>query len=400
MSERGYEDARVADIVEVAGVSRSTFYKHFANKQDCFIATIETICGFGTAAITEVYRSHQGSWYERLEAGLYKLVDMIVEQPAAARLQYLEVHAAGPEAIERAAQIDRYIDELALASIKQAPQYAGAPRYLSDAVFGGFRKIIQRRLREGREHELRALVPELLAWGSTYHRPATDPRQPSAVPGGFLPPRPNPRNPSDRIMVAVTELVVEKGYPAVNVTDIATRASASLSTFYANFRTKEEALLAALDYSIQLILEATLPSYKQTSDWPHAVAAALHASFGYLSLEPIFAHFSGVDIFRGAPGVRERRDGYVVMAQSFLAKGYKLYPDTMPIAAEAIGGSIDTLLYEQVRRNGADRLYEVAPGAIFLVLTPFIGSERAIEIANEDWTPPAVSPEATAIALS
>ena len=35
--QKGYEGPRVADIVAEAGLSKSTFYEHFASKEDCFV---------------------------------------------------------------------------------------------------------------------------------------------------------------------------------------------------------------------------------------------------------------------------------------------------------------------------------------------------------------------------
>jgi AcrR family transcriptional regulator len=36
-ARKGYEGTRVADIVAEAGLSKSTFYEHFASKEDCFV---------------------------------------------------------------------------------------------------------------------------------------------------------------------------------------------------------------------------------------------------------------------------------------------------------------------------------------------------------------------------
>ena len=41
-SELGYRDTNVQDVIERAGVSRPTFYEHFANKEDCFLAAFDT----------------------------------------------------------------------------------------------------------------------------------------------------------------------------------------------------------------------------------------------------------------------------------------------------------------------------------------------------------------------
>jgi AcrR family transcriptional regulator len=386
VSQRGYEKTRVADIVEMAGVSRGAFYSHFANKEECFVAAVETIVKAGAEEIAAVHRSHAGSWEDQLAAGLDKLIELVVAQPAAARLRFLELQAAGREAVERVERIDRELDDLALGVLEHSDR-AGAPRHLVTAINGGFRRIIERRLRAGRERELDDLRPELLDWALSYALPTEPLREPERPPPQFDPPRPDPTYPRDRIMVAVTELVAEKGYPAVKVSDIATRASTSLSTFYANFRSKEEALLAALEYSTRLVLEATVPTFKQESDWPHALGTAMHATFAYLALEPTFAEFGGVDVYTGAPMVRERRDQLIVAAQAFLTEGHRQHPETSAVAAEAIGGSIDTLIYEHVRRKGAESLYEAVPAAIFLALTPFVGTEEATRIANEEWKP-------------
>ncbi len=40
---KGYEKATIADLVDAARIGRSTFYKHFQNKQDLFIACIKKI---------------------------------------------------------------------------------------------------------------------------------------------------------------------------------------------------------------------------------------------------------------------------------------------------------------------------------------------------------------------
>ena len=41
-SELGYRETNVQDVIERAGVSRPTFYEHFTNKEDCFLAAFDT----------------------------------------------------------------------------------------------------------------------------------------------------------------------------------------------------------------------------------------------------------------------------------------------------------------------------------------------------------------------
>ena len=41
--EKGYDATRVADLVKLAGISRSAFYRQFTDKQECFLATVEEL---------------------------------------------------------------------------------------------------------------------------------------------------------------------------------------------------------------------------------------------------------------------------------------------------------------------------------------------------------------------
>ena len=45
VGEKGYEATRVADLVALSGVSRSSFYSHFEDKQSCFVAAVDALTG-------------------------------------------------------------------------------------------------------------------------------------------------------------------------------------------------------------------------------------------------------------------------------------------------------------------------------------------------------------------
>src|SRR5689334_20039095 len=42
VAEKGYPATTVADVIAHAGVSRKTFYEHFRDKEDCFLAAYDT----------------------------------------------------------------------------------------------------------------------------------------------------------------------------------------------------------------------------------------------------------------------------------------------------------------------------------------------------------------------
>ena len=82
VAAKGYADTSVADLVELAGVSRSSFYQQFESKQACFIATYDAIVADVLANSIAAF-NRGGSWLERLDAGYSRLLELIAHFPAA-----------------------------------------------------------------------------------------------------------------------------------------------------------------------------------------------------------------------------------------------------------------------------------------------------------------------------
>jgi AcrR family transcriptional regulator len=383
VAQHGYAKTRVADVLELSGVSRNAFYKHFHNKRECFLATLDTAAEIVRSAVVDTYFAHDGSWDERLRAAVDVLVERILASPDAARIYYVEAYAAGPEAV---ATVDRIVDrleKLTRQAFDESPERAEMPRELVRAIVRAFRHVIEVRLRQGREQELVELAPQLVDWALSYRTPPERLRHPRKPPARFAPPEAGDETTRDRILLAAVELVAEKGYDGLTVTDIASRAAISLTTFYAEFDNKEAVILAALRRSTRRVYSVTAPVYQAAADWQHGVGDALHAFFALLAQEPAFAQFGGVGARLGSPLVVEVRHQLLAGSRAFLAEGYRQNPETSPVAGEAIGAAIDSLLFDHARHAGEHRLYEVAPTAAFLALAPFVGVAEACAIANE-----------------
>lgn len=382
-ADKGYDGTRVADVLAIAGVSRQTFYQHFANKHECYMATLDSSLKMAGAAMLAGYERTSGTWNERLEAMLQLLMELVIAQPAAFRMALVEVHAAGRDALELLETMSDGVERSVMSTLRDSPDQSGLPREAVRGILAGVRKMIYTRVREGREDELPALVPGMLEWALCYRTPPEPLRQPHEVPAALAAVRPPDADGRQRILYAVTDLVAARGYRDVKISDIAERAAVSLTTFYGYFDGKEEAFLATLADAQQRLLEATLPAYMSTDDWPRAIGAASRAFMAFLATDPTTAQLGGVEAWAsGRAGLELRAQG-LANFRALLDEGFRRYPDTPPIAGEAIAASIDSLLFDQLRRAGADRLYEVAPVGVFLSLAPFIGSDAAAEAANE-----------------
>ena len=161
------------------------------------------------------------------------------------------------------------------------------------------------------------------------------------------------------------------------------RACTSQRTFYEHFANKEEALLAALDSGSAQMLATVLPAFRRGQSWEQSVKRGLR---GDVQLRHRRAR---VHAARGGRDVRGRQTRAADAAtrswrgsRRCCSPGYELAPDTPPIAAEAIGGAIYALIYDQVKAKGPESMPELVPMATYMTLAPFLGAEDAFALAN------------------
>ncbi|MBO0746759.1 MAG: TetR/AcrR family transcriptional regulator [Acidimicrobiaceae bacterium] len=96
----GYEGTSVADVLERAGVSRATFYEHFSDKLDCFLAAHDSLVDSLLAGVGQVC-SGAGDWTARVRSALAGLVERFAAHPGEARVALVEVTATGPDGRRR-----------------------------------------------------------------------------------------------------------------------------------------------------------------------------------------------------------------------------------------------------------------------------------------------------------
>ena len=164
VAERGYGAATVADALRHAGVSRATFYEHFADKEDCFCAAYAAGARVHHGKVTEAVTAEPDA-HQRLRAGTATYLEVLEEHPDYARAFLIEVGAAGPRAAElRAAALQRYVRML---QRWYEGERAGNPRLqpLPEEVFVayvvGSNGLVTSRLRRS-VPRMRELLPVLM----------------------------------------------------------------------------------------------------------------------------------------------------------------------------------------------------------------------------------------------
>jgi AcrR family transcriptional regulator len=99
-AEKGYEATTVADILEVAGVGRESFYELFKDKRDCFLAAHDLLVEDLLTKTTEAYR-RPDEWPEQVRRGLLALLEWLAADPNVARVTMIELAAVGPTSQQR-----------------------------------------------------------------------------------------------------------------------------------------------------------------------------------------------------------------------------------------------------------------------------------------------------------
>jgi AcrR family transcriptional regulator len=112
LAYHGYEDTKVTDIVELAGVSRATFYERFESKELCFAAAYEDGVERLGGAVGEATRGERG-WTNQLSAGLMAGLEFLAADPSLAHLLFVEsLAAARPARLEHERSLERLAEAL------------------------------------------------------------------------------------------------------------------------------------------------------------------------------------------------------------------------------------------------------------------------------------------------
>jgi AcrR family transcriptional regulator len=161
VAEQGFVTTTVADIISRARLSRRTFYEHFADKEECFLAAYDTVVEQLLIAVRQAY-DQADSWTQKVHDGLETFLAYLAAEPAFARMCIVEVVAAGPEARGRRDAAMRVFVEFLEPGRDEAPKQLVVPRLAAEIVVGGIYEIIYSRLQRDAADELIEMLPELL----------------------------------------------------------------------------------------------------------------------------------------------------------------------------------------------------------------------------------------------
>lgn len=374
----GYPQVTVQELVGLAGISKSDFYRHFDSKQACFLATFEETVRQGSERVVDAYRAGTGL-AGSLESGLKGFMQAVATEPAAATLVMVESLALGAAGVSSREAAAAPFEALVAESF--AKEEMPLSSLQCRAVVAGWRHVAFRGLRRGETSRLSDDVPALVSWALSYRR-AAEFAVPSLVPlpvkalpwseppGGKLARRQLSQR--DRILRAVAQIAAENGYKAVTIPAVSARAGTSNETWYQHFDSKREAFLAAFEELVARALVISAAEFERQEDWATGIAAGLAALLAHIASEPIFARLAFFEL-PAWPGGIDRAEGAIdALAEALRPASFDARARELPeVTRHAIVGGIWAAIQHELADRRASSLPALAAQLAALALVPF-----------------------------
>jgi len=159
----GYAEATAEAIARQAGMSKATFYEHFANKEACILVLFDEAATETLRVMAEATVAAGDDPRARLRASIDAFLDMLAEHPAEAQTLLVEIIGAGAAGVERRDRVMAAFAAAIDAENEAAARSGALTRFASPddsfAVVGAVTELASRQLRQGRPADVRELRP-------------------------------------------------------------------------------------------------------------------------------------------------------------------------------------------------------------------------------------------------
>lgn len=190
----------------------------------------------------------------------------------------------------------------------------------------------------------------------------------------------------ERLLAAVTHEVAARGYRATTITEVVKLASVSTRDFYEHFESKEECFLAAFAAVRDHLEELVVDAIAAEPDWPHQLIAALRTALEFFAAEPDLGRLCLVEPVSATPKIAIQFREAVLACVPALAAGREEMPagDPLPESTEdSLLGGITSLATRSILAGETERLPTLLADLVEFALSPYLGAERAAELAAE-----------------
>ena len=398
----GYEKTSVKQVIALAGVSRRSFYEQFENKQTCFLATFDLIARRELQQMRRVYLESEATTLAgRARASFARIAHMTSQERKASMLVVLEAQTAGVPGVLRLVRAMNACEQMLTQSFAQAPDAVSLPMPIVRAMVGGLHGIASGYLRGGTETAQLDIAEELLSWALQFHTPAAEPmvehmtgslrtrlREIASTYGhGLNGAQAAGRDERERVLQAVLRLSTREEYRSLSAPQIADEANVPIDSFCELFAGKDECFLAAVDaIADDLLSIAADPQLESEDGWASAVRRVLAELMRYLADHPLQARTLAQEAFFAGGAAVDRVVDLSQSIATLLTEGAPRKADC-PLSTEAIAGAIWHTIRCQVVAGRPQLLAALSEHLAYVVLTPYLGAEKAAELLMHELQP-------------
>jgi AcrR family transcriptional regulator len=190
----------------------------------------------------------------------------------------------------------------------------------------------------------------------------------------------------DALIDAFTRLATERGYAAVRPEDVDSEAALPPGSFAREFETKEQCVAVAYDAFVARLMHQVLEAMEPNLDWPHQVKEAVRIGLGFTAEAAPQARFFAVDaLTSGGLVVLDRYMAGMQQVIEILRVGREHCPDAagLPLIAEPVlVGGIASVVTAALMVEEVGALAALEREMVTMLLTPYVGKDRAEEIAE------------------
>jgi AcrR family transcriptional regulator len=181
-----------------------------------------------------------------------------------------------------------------------------------------------------------------------------------------------------RIVDAMIESCAEKTYAATTITDIVARAHISRTTFYKHFDDKRACFDVAIEFCIAELQEVASAAHEPGDPPGDAARRAVTAVVEALAARPGLAQMLTGDAMAVDPRAIERyRRATVPALEALWNRDSGRSPDAHTDPRLAFGQA-QILILNQIATGEAERLLELLPEIVYIVVSPYGGHEEAL----------------------
>lgn len=380
VAERGYANIRVADLVEISGVSLRSFYDLFPDKQACFSGAVDVLVGSTIGPVLQ--SSGPEDWEVDSKRRLGIAAALAAAQPAAAKMCLVETYVGGPAVAGVVDAATVQMEALVRDRLAGSPRWAALPPEIGTFAIGAIFETFRSRLIENREGQLPAVAEQLANLLLRYEVPVRPLRSAARAPD-VRPEQLEASDHAERALRAFEALLTEHPLAETTMEQVAKRAGMSVRTLYANFAGRDELMLAAIDSAGAQATAAALPAYRRQGSPPEGVRAALGALLALLASRPNLAHLLLVATYEGgAPALRRRAEALRPVETLLTRAAPTGLPVPRVVLAEALLGGILWLARRRVAGVGPSSLPGLTPICTYIALAPMLGPEQATAAAE------------------